>query len=236
MPKRPVIGITESREEPAALYAQAVEAAGGDVRVLDLGEPIDPELALPSIDGLLLTGGADVDPAFYGEEIDPEANVRIKRGRDPNEIPLIKAALERDMPVFAICRGMQALNVAMGGKLVQHIPGHSTGRPDESTRHEVFVPPGSRLTGMIGVGGFMKVNSMHHQGMTMREKAPGLLVSAYSMGDGILEALDSPRDSHRWVVGVQWHPERKDEVPRHFEKLFTCFVDAAREEAQRKTA
>ena len=230
----PIIGVTESREEPAKLYAEAIEAAGGDARVLSLAEPLEPRQTLDAIHGLLLTGGADVDPAFYGEE--RHEATRVKRGRDPSEIPLIRAALARDLPILAICRGMQALNVAMGGKLVQDMPGHSSGKPNEPVSHDVFVPPGSRLTAILGVGGFMKVNSMHHQGVDLRSKAPGLLVSAYASGDGILEALNSPREVHRWVLGVQWHPERATEVPRHNEKLFQRFVDAAREEARRRNA
>ena len=224
----PTIGITESREEPAALYAEAIEVAGGKPMILDLSDPHDDAL-FDTVHGLLLTGGADVDPTFYGEELDPEANTRVKRDRDPHEFPIIHGALERDLPIFAICRGMQALNVALGGKLVQHIPNHSTGEPNVPVLHDIFVPPGSRLTKIIGVGGFMRVNSLHHQGVTLKEKAPGMLVSAYSLNDGIIEALDMPSHTYTWVVGVQWHPERRDEVPRHHRYLFSRFVDAARE-------
>lgn len=226
---RPVIGVTESREEPATLYVEAVEEAGGDAVVINLAEPQPPEETLAKLGGLLLTGGADVDPAIYGQELHPAT--RVKRGRDDVELALIKAAVGQDMPVFAICRGMQALNVAMGGALIQDIPNHR--HPEnpgkEAAFHEVFVPPGSRVTHIVGVGGFVKVNSLHHQGITHKEKAPGLLVSAYSVGDGIIEALDSPRTDHRWVVGVQWHPERREEVPRHHQKLFSSFVTAARD-------
>ncbi len=226
---RPVIGVTESREEPAALYAEAVEDAGGGAVVIDLAAARAPEDVLAEVNGLLLTGGGDVDPALYGQERHPET--RVKRGRDETELALIRAAMERDMPVFGICRGMQAINVALGGSLDQHVLDHrSPGAPGlEPVYHEVFVPPGSRITNIVGVGGFMKVNSLHHQAVTHKGKAPGLLVSAYSVGDGIIEALDSPRSSHRWVVGVQWHPERREEVPRHHRKLFTGFVEAARE-------
>lgn len=226
---RPVIGVTESREEPAMLYVEAVEEAGGEAVVIDLTELQPPNETLANLEGLLLTGGADVDPATYGQDVHPAT--RVKRGRDSIELALIKAALKQDMPTFAICRGMQALNVAMGGALVQDIPNHR--HPEnpgkEAAFHEVFVPPGSRVTHIVGVGGFVKVNSLHHQGVNHKVKAPGLLVSAYSVGDGIIEALDSPQKDHRWVVGVQWHPERRDEVPRHHGKLFASFVEAARE-------
>ncbi len=226
---RPVIGVTESREEPSDLYVEAVEEAGGEAVVIDLTELVAPNETLAKLGGLLLTGGADVDPAAYGQDLHPAT--RVKRGRDSIELPLIKAALNQDMPTFAICRGMQALNVAMGGSLVQDIPNHrhleNPGK--QAAFHEVFVPPGSRVTHIVGVGGFVRVTSLHHQGVNPKVKAPGLLVSAYSVGDGIIEALDSPRKDHRWVVGVQWHPERRDEVPRHHKKLFASFVEAARE-------
>ena len=225
--RRPVIGITDSAEEPPDHYIEVLEAADAVALPLSMASPLDIQQALRSIDGLLLTGGADIDPASYGQTPDPPANVRSRPERDAVELPLLREALGRDMPILGICRGMQALNIAMGGSLLQDLPGHSHPDPDNAVKHDIFIPPGARMTSILGLGGFMKVNSMHHQGIKWAQKAPGLLVSAYSLKDGIIESIESP--SHRWVVGVQWHPERRDEVPRNFRNLFQKFVAAAQE-------
>jgi len=223
----PVIGITIFEREKAA-YAEAIRAAGGEPRWIALKTMGSAEQMLDSLDGLVLTGGADVEPRLYGEAERPEAHVETSPERDAKEFPLIERALARgDFPVLGICRGMQALNVAMGGKLIQDLPNHRL--VEEGKRlHEVFVPPGCRLTHLLGIGGFMKVNSRHHQGATLLEKAPGLLVSAFSLKDGIIEALDSPRGNHRWVVGVQWHPENRDQLAAFHQRLFTRFIEAAK--------
>jgi putative glutamine amidotransferase len=224
---QPVVGVTHANEEPIAPYVGAVEAAGGKAVVLEMEQPQDPARLVASLDGLLLSGGADIDPSRYGDNADPSAPLKLNPIRDENEFPLIEAALERDLPILGICRGMQALNVFLGGKLVQDIPNHASD-DDSPLSHQIFVPPGSRLTTILGLGGFMKVNSLHHQGITTIEKAPGLLVSAYSLKDGVIECLEAPPDERRWVVGVQWHPELVDQVPRNFQKLFSKLVSEAR--------
>ncbi len=225
----PTIAITESEEEPVEPYVEAVEAAGGRPRVVSMAGPCDVDRLLTEIDGLLLTGGADVDPSRYGEKPLPSVELDLNLERDEHELPLIRAAVDRDLPVLGICRGMQALNVALGGSLLQDVPGHAAEDDETPVFHEIFVPPGSRLTHIMGIGGFMKVNSLHHQGLTLAQKAPDLLVSAYALKNGIIEALDSPRHRHRWVVGVQWHPERRGEVARHFQRLFARLVAVASE-------
>ena len=139
---RPVIGVTESREEPAALYAEAVEDAGGSPVVIDLAAGGPAEDVLAEVSGLLLTGGGDVDPTLYGQERHPET--RVKRGRDETEFGLIRAAIERDMPVFGICRGMQAINVALGGSLDQHVLDH---RSPERAGAGAGLPRGVRSAG-----------------------------------------------------------------------------------------
>ena len=229
--RKPVIGITDSREEPPGPYIEAVEAAEGVALPLSMASPLDIQHTLQSIDGLLLTGGADIAPSHYGREADPTTKVRSKPRRDAVELPLIRAAVDRDMPILGICRGLQALNVVMGGSLIQDLPGHSAADPDVPVQHDIFIPPGARLTTILGLGGFMKVNSMHHQGIKWAQKAPDVLVSAYSLKDGIIEAIESP--NHRWVVGVQWHPERRGEVPGIFRNLFQKFVKAAQERPHR---
>ena len=225
---QPVVGITHSSEEPIDPYVEAIEAAGGKAVALEMERPQDPARVVDSLDGLLLSGGADIGPGRYGEAVDPSARLKLNPARDENEFPLIEAALERDLPILGICRGMQALNVVLGGKLVQDIPNHASDDDDDPLIHQVFVPPGSRLTTILGLGGFMKANSLHHQGLTNVEKAPGLLVSAYSLKDGVVECLEAPPNERRWVVGVQWHPELRDQVPRYFQKLFSKLVSEAR--------
>jgi putative glutamine amidotransferase len=226
----PIIAITESEEESAVPYIEAVERAGGRWVRVNVNRPVDPAAVLAAAQGLLLTGGADVDPSYYGERPIPEAGVRPHPNRDANEMPLLRAALERDMPVLGICRGMQLLNVARGGRLVQDLPGHRAGPDGVTLKHDIFVPPGSKMTSILGMGGFLKVNSVHHQGIRWAQKAPNLMAGAYSLlKDGTLEALESP--DHSWVVAVQFHPERALEVSKVWENLFTKFVAAAAERA-----
>lgn len=224
----PLIAVTESREEPGLAYFEAIAAAGGKALPVNVNAAVDVEAILAKAGGLLLTGGADIDPSWYGESADPAADVKPSPDRDRNELPLIRAFIERDRPVLGICRGMQAINVVLGGRLIQDLPGH---RPPPNAavpvlKHDVFIPPGARMVAILGVGGFMKVNSVHHQGMRWTHKAPNLMVSAYSLlKDGIIEGIEST--VHSWVIGVQWHPERTDEVPRVFSKLFENFIAAA---------
>lgn len=228
----PKIAVTCSREEPPEPYIESVRATKADVVPLIVDAAPETSQSLEGVHGLVLTGGADVDPKQYGQVADPTANVRAKPRRDLVEIPLIREALARDLPILGICRGMQALNVALGGTLIQDLPGHSTGDPKVPVKHDVFIPPGVRLTAILGVGGFIRVNSIHHQGIKWPQKAPGLLVSAYSLKDGIIEAIESSK--HRWVVGVQWHPERRGEVSKVFDNLFTKLVAAAQESLRSK--
>lgn len=181
--------------------------------------------AMHGVTGLLLCGGVDVHPKYYGQEIDPAAHVECWPERDEMELALLRDALSRDVPVLAICRGMQVLNVAFGGSLIQDLPGHGPGggeKHDEPVMHQIYVSPGSRLGAVIGGGGVYRVNSWHHQGLKERHRAPGLLACAYHPQDGIVEGLESTR--HRWVLGVQCHPEREREVPKALVRLFDSFA------------
>ena len=147
------------------------------------------------------------------------------------ELSITRAALDDDLPIYGVCRGMQLLNVAMGGGLVQHLDGHSgtyLGDDEwEASYHHIYISPGSKLAAVVGSGGFVRVNSLHHQGVREAQKSPHLLASAYSLDDGLIEALESPR--HRWVIAVQFHPERRMEVPPHFDRLFQSLVERAAE-------
>jgi putative glutamine amidotransferase len=198
--------------------------------------------------GLLLPGGPDVDPALYGASPDPDvedsrfigAGLAVNRSLDDLELRLLKYALDQDMPVLAICRGMQLLNVAFGGRLIQDLPGHRAVPPIvppsqggmqaghgrwESKIHQIYLSPGSKAAAVIGVAGFFRVNSRHHQGLREAQRAPRLMTTAYGVEDGIIEGLESPE--HSWVIALQCHPERQDEVPRLFANLFAAFAERA---------
>ena len=143
---------------------------------------------------------------------------------------LLKPALEADMPVLCISQGMQALNVALGGTPAQRVAGHGPVEEDGdpvSSYHRIFISPGSKLAAVVGSGGFVRVNSRHHLGVREAQKAPLLMASAYSLEDGVIEALESP--DHRWVIGVQFHPERRKELPPHFDRLFVSLTERAQE-------
>lgn len=214
------IGLTTYREqaawgvwdEPADLlprsYADAVAAAGGVPMLLPPVDSADlprrADTVLDGLDGLIVAGGADVDPGRYGEQRNPRTGP-ARPDRDSWEVALVRAAVERAMPVLGICRGMQVLNVALGGTLVQHLPdvvghdGHCP-TPGVHARHSVTVEPGS-MTGAL-LGPSCDVATYHHQAVAML--APGLVATAWA-DDGTVEAIERPDGG--WVVGVQWHPE-----------------------------
>ena len=210
-----LIGVTASNGSTAKNYVASLESRGAQARVLTPEHFTSIEEAMDGVSGLLLTGGGDVDPALYGEALD--GSMGIEPERDEMEMALFRYAIEEDMPTLGICRGMQLINVAMGGRLIQDLPGHTL--PEfQSAVHQVYVSPGSRFGAIIGAGAIYRTNSRHHQGLKEAQRAPSLMASAYHPEDGIVEALESPE--HPWLVGVQCHPERENEVPKSFGKLF----------------
>jgi len=223
---KPTIGITRcSRVDD---YVESVKRAGGEPVVLESTD--DPAASLDRIDALLLSGGLDVDPALYGES--PHPTTEVDAARDRFEIPLSREAVARDMPVFAICRGVQVLNVAAGGSLVQDIPtaitselAHSVDVPKDYIAHPVRVTPGTRLAASLGLAtpvATCAVNSRHHQ--AVGRVAPTFVVSAVSE-DGVVEAIERPAST--FCVGVQWHPENFWRTGE-FAGLFSDFVNAAK--------
>jgi putative glutamine amidotransferase len=212
---KPVIGITAYltparygvwEEETAlipAAYVRAIEAAGG--RALLVPPSTDGvEETLDRLDGLIFSGGPDLDPELYGQDAHPETDGIVPQ-RDQAEIALLKAALARDMPVLAVCRGSQVLNVALGGDLVQHLPevvGDEKHKhtPGEFADHDVDLLPGSRVQEILGE--HTPVKSHHHQGYG--KLGQGLREAARAE-DGTIEALEDP--SRRFALGVLWHPE-----------------------------
>ena len=210
-----LIGVTTSNGGSAGRYVASLESRGAQTRVLTPERFTSIEEAMDGVSGLLLTGGGDVDPALYGEALD--GSMGIEPERDEMEMALFRYAIEEEMPTLGICRGMQLINVAMGGRLIQDLPGHTL--PEfQSAVHQVYVSPGSRFGAIIGAGAIYRTNSRHHQGLKEAQRAPSLMASAYHPEDGIVEALESPE--HPWLLGVQCHPEREDEVPKSFRKLF----------------
>jgi gamma-glutamyl-gamma-aminobutyrate hydrolase PuuD len=200
-------------------YVRALEGAGA--RVLLVPPSTDGvEETLDALDGILFSGGADVDPAQYGAEAHAETK-GVRPERDAGELALLQGALERDMPVLAICRGVQVLNVARGGDIVQHLPevvGHESHREQHGTfsDHGVTIEGGSRLCSLLGDDA--PVKSSHHQGLG--RVGEGLRPVAWA-DDGTVEGLEDP--DKRFALGVLWHPEAGEDM-----KLFQAFVDEAR--------
>ena len=224
-----VIGITTCRKLED--YRQAILHVGGEPRILDPSMPVDEALA--NVDGLLLTGGDDVAPVKYGEAPHPTV-VAAEAGRDEFEIALIAAARQRRLPIFAICRGVQVLNVACGGTLVQDIPsqmpgalGHSLPCPPNQAytfAHEIWIEKDSLLATLMRerlTDDTCEVNSRHHQ--AVKEVARGFKVSA-TAPDGVIEAIEDPMAL--FCLGVQWHPENFFRTGE-FRSLFEGFVEAA---------
>ena len=221
--RRALIAVTATSAAEAQPYVDALTARGGEARVVTPKHFAGVAEALSGVSGMLLCGGYDIDPARYGAELEP-ATAETYPERDDMELAMLRDALDRDMPVLGICRGMQLINVAFGGTLLQDIPGHVKRGADgiEPVVHQTYVAPGSKLGAIIGAGAVYRTNSLHHQGLKEAQRAPALLASAYHPEDGVVEALESP--AHRWLVGVQCHPEREGEVPKSFLKLFEWLV------------
>ena len=240
---RPAIGIVTSLERAqygvwdtqAALlpflYVSAIQRAGGLAVMIppDAQLAENPDEMLDQLDGLLLAGGSDIDPGSYGQERHPETKGMVPE-RDTVEIALATRAMERDMPILGICRGMQLLNVAAGGTLLQHLPdivGHTEHRRSlgsfEDNDHDVTLDPGSLAARAAGES-LHVTKSHHHQGLD--EIGECFIVTGRSTMDKLPEAIEDPRK--QYVLGVQWHPEA-DETSQ----VVASLVDEAR--AYRKT-
>ena len=210
------------------VYVTAVHAAGGRAVVVP-PFPEGADAVVSRLDGLILAGGSDLDPALYGAERDPRTDATspdldaaepdprttgVRPQRDAGEVALLRAAVEADLPTLGICRGMQLMSAYAGGKLVQHLEsGEHRGTPGVYVRHPVRTVPGTRLAGILGPD--VEVPSYHHQGVA----DPGTLtVSAYAP-DGGIEGVEDP--AARFHVGVLWHPEQGTD-PRLFQALLAA--------------
>jgi putative glutamine amidotransferase len=224
----PIIGVTRcSRVDD---YVASVEQAGARARILEVSE--SPRKILDEVDGVLLTGGGDIDPVLYGEDRHPTVE-DAEPGRDEFEIDLARRAISADVPMLAICRGAQVLNVAAGGTLVQDIPSavashlpHTIVEPKDAVAHTVKVAAGSELERALGphvdATHSCRVNSRHHQSV---DRLGADLRASASAADGVVEAIERPAST--FCLGVQWHPENFWRT-NEFSPLFEAFVGAAR--------
>lgn len=246
MARKPIIGITPTpssdafdhgsfhRFALADTYTTAVEAAGGVPIIIPPQEGNIAQI-LDLVDGLIISGGGDIEPSVYGQsEIHPKTG-GIDAGRDSLELALVHGALERDLPMLCICRGIQVLNVALGGDLYQDVPDlleqaidhaqQGKGVAKEEPFHPVDVVPGTLLETVYGDTS-VQTNSFHHQGL--RAIAPQLRVAG-TTSDGLVEAVDHP--GQRWVLGVQWHPEMMYRAHAEHRAPFEALMEAARKPA-----
>jgi putative glutamine amidotransferase len=220
MPKRPLIGLTaklasdngDSFYKLDRKYVDAILAAGGEPLILPFARTKGESSAwLDRVSGVVLTGGPDINPVRWKEPLHPKA-VLMHADKETSDFLYANESLRRDAPVLAICLGLQEINVALGGSLHQHIEGHEGG-----TEHAVEVSK-SRLGDLVGRA--PSVNSYHHQ--SIHKLGKGLKATASA--DGVIEGIES--ENHRFVVGVQWHPERISSRPEQ-KKLFAAFVSEA---------
>lgn len=229
---RPVVAVTASRRTDGrervalnATYVRALAAAGlVPLVVPPMLEPERARDALAAVRGLVLSGGVDVHPGRYGAVPHPTLD-DPDLGRDAAELALLEAARARRLPILAICRGVQLLNVALGGTLYQDLPSEHPSdvvHQDKDARHAIRIEPGTLTHRTLGVDRCI-VNSRHHQ--AIRALAPGLVATAWA-DDGVIESVELADRAAPWLLGVQWHPEDSDEVA-----LFRGFAAACDGEA-----
>jgi putative glutamine amidotransferase len=236
--RRPIIGITtygrdeDSRFRLPCLYVDCVRRAGGAVVLIPPGDDSNDEV-LAVVDGIILAGGGDMDPAIYGGR-NHETIYSVDAERDHTELALARRIIGTDVPTLGICRGHQVLNVAMGGTLHEHLPdvvGDTVPHrlpPREPTEHGITVDPQSRLAAILGESHFSAA-SWHHQ--ATRDVAAGLTVVARAP-DGTIEACEMP--GHPWLFTVQWHPELTAHGSPTQQRLFDALVDACRKRSDRR--
>jgi len=247
-PRIGIVGATRNERELSAFqaYVEAIEHAGGEAVQVLAGTASG---SVAGLDGVVLTGGPDVDPARYGEATQPETSVEPDPLRDALELPLVRAAVHDDVPVLAICRGIQVLNVSLGGTLYQDVDVQRDGRqtwshqqrrshpdaPLDAALHTIEIARGTRLAEIAG-SARLGVNTFHHQ--AIKQVAPELVVTAWAdepetpgSRERLIEAVEAP--ARRFVVGVQWHPERMWKRDGACARLFHALVSAA---ARRRAA
>jgi putative glutamine amidotransferase len=220
--RRPIVGVSAAFERARwavwdgievnlsqRTYSDRLDAAGGIPLLLPASDAgtADPHALLDRVDGLLLSGGADIDPAAYGQEPEP-GTTNFRRARDEFEIALARAAIEREMPLLGVCRGFQVLNVARGGDLVQHIDDAEIHlhTPGEFSDHEVRLEPGS-LAAEAAATERLEVRSHHHQGIG--RLGAGLIATGWAEPGETVESIELPRADGGWTLGILWHTEEE---------------------------
>lgn len=215
-------------------FIDAIHRAGGIPVVLPPYEN-DAGDQLERIDGLIISGGSDIDPSHYGGEQHPEV-YEVDRVRDAGEIALVRLAAERGLPTLGICRGAQMINVALGGSLIEHLPDavdnsiQHRADPPGAVLHAVHIDAGSRLAEIVG-NEVIAPASWHHQ--AIRTLAPGLVITARAP-DGVIEAVELP--SHPWLIAVQWHPEMTAVHDPVQQLLFNSLVQGAQLTLEKRRA
>lgn len=222
-----IVGITGNEKEMPAMsgikyvavaqdLSEGVKQAGGLPIVIPIGKPELAKDYVDMVDKLILSGGQHVDPRFYGQEKEIDSD-DYSLARDQFELALIKEALRQKKPIFAVCRGLQLLNVALGGSLHQSIQGHW--QEDVSgTSHSLEIRPNSRVSQLFQAG--TQINSLHRQ--SIKDLAPGLVATAHDPRDGTIEAYES--QGQQSILGIQWHPEFLAKNCSHNQKLFDYLV------------
>ena len=238
-PSRPQIVVTLAAPEDADdpdlqrrrndRYADSVERHGAQaVRLTARSTDAERAAAFAAMDGLMISGGADIDPRRFGQPVDGATD--IDQARDELEAAAWAAADARNLPVLGICRGFQAINVFSGGSLLQHVDGHAgpAWGSGPALTHPIRLVSGTRLATLLGPAPEIEVNAYHHQGVRAADLAPDLTAAAWadSTAGPLVEGAEA--GDGRFVVGVQCHPERTESTPAEFERLFAAFVDAAR--------
>jgi len=216
MSKGPTVGILAGSEDDARPYAEIVRRSGGSPWLILPDNMLPADETLQRVGALVVSGGA-----MDEEQGSPSGHEAA--------LTLLEAALRSDVPMLAVCRGMHALNQALGGAPSVDVPDHESflrEGEEVAAYHRIYIAPGSKLAAVVGSGGFVRVNSRHNRGIREAQKSPLLLASAYSLDDGVIETLESP--DHRWVIGVQFRPERRLELPPHFDRLFQSLVERAK--------
>ncbi|MEG4148644.1 gamma-glutamyl-gamma-aminobutyrate hydrolase family protein [Microcoleus sp. Pol12B5] len=231
MKKFPIVGITTYNRCPAGeyrlngTYIDAVQAAGG-IPILLPPNQLDPASIFDAVDGLILSGGGDINPELYGGYVDHTV-YSVNAERDNFELSLAKLALKADIPVLGICRGMQMLNVASGGSLVIHVPdaygdevNHGSGIPPRAIEHTIEIEPTSRLAKIMGKTSTTVV-SWHHQAVRKVTSDWQIVANA---PDTLVEAME--HCYHPWMIAIQWHPEMSPNCSFN-SRIFQAFVEAA---------
>ena len=219
MADRPLAAVSgRERDADTQLSMDALDRSGAEPWAVPPDGRVAPTEILRRAGALVLTGGSAIDPDGCDT-------------CDRAELALTRAALVADVPIYGICRGMWLLNAALGGGLPRLVDGHAgetLGNGEfEPSFHHIYISPGSKLAAVVGSGGFVRVNSVHRLGVREAQKSPRLVASAYSLEDGLIEALESPE--HRWVIAVQFRPDRRMDLPPHFDRLFQSLAERAAE-------